>query len=258
MVEMCRWRSLAAALAFTLVAPLLLLPATASAESSRSAAASAWARAAKERPKSSGTPAQRAEAKSVVRASHEAAGIRYAYDRAVVQVRDTKAVVQVVAPGSKQATSTVFIVDLAKSTVLAARSIQFAKASSGRIALAISDGKKTRFRGAIDSRTGKLSAAPSYAKVLTKASRTPAHGAQCPSAKSASTDADGQSPRSARAAGICEWVVGALCGTAGGIGCYGACIALGLVGGPGGPGCVAVCALIASLGCAAATHQICG
>ena len=56
----------------------------------------------------------------------------------------------------------------------------------------------------------------------------------------------------------CEWTVGALCGTGGGVTCYGACIALGLVSGPGGLGCAAVCAIIASLGCTAATKKICG
>lgn len=65
----------------------------------------------------------------------------------------------------------------------------------------------------------------------------------------------GHSTQVATAAGICEWAVAALCGTGGGIGCYGACIALGLVNGPGGIGCAAVCALIASLGCTEATTK---
>lgn len=58
--------------------------------------------------------------------------------------------------------------------------------------------------------------------------------------------------------GACEYGVGALCGTGGGAGCYLACAALGLVSGPGGLGCAAVCALIATLGCTAATDAICG
>lgn len=58
--------------------------------------------------------------------------------------------------------------------------------------------------------------------------------------------------------GACEYGVGALCGTGGGASCYLACGALGLVSGPGGLGCAAVCALIATLGCTAATDAICG
>jgi halocin C8-like bacteriocin domain-containing protein len=257
MLDMRRWRPVAAALAVSLVAPLVVAPVTASAHTDRSAEASAWARAAKERPKSTGTRAQRLEAKDLVRASKEAAGVPYAYDRAVVQVHATKAVVQAVAPGMKQATSTVFIVDLAQRTVLAARSIQFAKQASGRIAMSIADGKTTRFRGAINPQTGRLSALPSYARVLSKAGSTRAHAVGCRAAK-ARTAAAGHSTQVATAAGICEWAVAALCGTGGGIGCYGACIALGLVNGPGGIGCAAVCALIASLGCTEATHKICG
>lgn len=72
--------------------------------------------------------------------------------------------------------------------------------------------------------------------------------------------ADGDSPKidSTRSRGVCEWAMGALCGTGGGVACYGACVALGLVSGPGGLGCAAVCALISSLGCTAATNKVCG
>lgn len=58
--------------------------------------------------------------------------------------------------------------------------------------------------------------------------------------------------------GFCEWFVTALCGTGGGAGCYGICVALALTSGWGGLGCAAVCGLIASLGCAGATKTICG
>jgi halocin C8-like bacteriocin domain-containing protein len=241
MFDLRRWRSSAAALVLVLVAPLAIAPAAGSAGTT-SAAADAWARAAEKRPQESGTSVQRAQAKAVVRASAQAAGLGYAYDRAVVQVRDDKAVVQAVAPGEKQASSTVFIVDLAKSKVLTARTIKFAARANDNVAITVSDGKKTRFHGTIDAKTGRLSAGPSYTKVLAHA-----HKAGCTSTS-----------QTVQAAGICEWAVGALCGTAGGASCYGACIALGLVSGPGGLGCATVCALIASLGCAGATAKICG
>lgn len=72
--------------------------------------------------------------------------------------------------------------------------------------------------------------------------------------------ADNDSPKvnTIRTRGTCEWAVGSLCGTGGSVGCYGACILLGLVSGPGGLGCAAVCGLISSLGCSAATKKICG
>lgn len=72
--------------------------------------------------------------------------------------------------------------------------------------------------------------------------------------------ADEDSPEidTTRSRGVCEWAMGALCGTGGGAACYGACAALGLVSGPGGLGCAAVCALISSLGCTAATKKVCG
>lgn len=56
----------------------------------------------------------------------------------------------------------------------------------------------------------------------------------------------------------CDWAVGALCATGGGAGCYGLCLALGLVSGPSAIGCAAACALIGFLGSAAATYYICG
>lgn len=240
MFDLRRRRSLAAALVLVLVAPLAIAPAAGSATTT-SVAADAWARAAKKRPQESGTSAQRAQAKAVVRASAQAAGRAYAFDRAVVQVRDDKAVVQAVAPGKRQASSTVFVVDLAQGKVLAARTITFAARGNDRIAMTVSDGKKTRFQGMINAKTGKVSAGSRYTKVLKHARK----------AKCTSTS------QSVQAAGICEWAVGALCGTAGGASCYGACIALGLVSGPGGLGCAAVCGLIASLGCAGATDAIC-
>jgi halocin C8-like bacteriocin domain-containing protein len=241
MFDLRRRRSSAAVLVLVLVAPMAIAPAAGSATS---AAPDAWARAAAKRPQDSGTPAQRAQAKAVVAASAQAAGRAYAYDRAVVQVRDDKAVVQAVAPGEKQASSTVFIVDLAKSKVLTARTIKFAARANDHIAITVSDGEKKRFHGMIDAKTGKMSAGAGYTKVLAHAQRS---GGKCTSKS-----------QTVQAAGICEWAVGALCGTAGGATCYGACIALGLVSGPGGLGCATVCALIASLGCAGATDAICG
>jgi halocin C8-like bacteriocin domain-containing protein len=241
MFDLRRWRSSAAALVLVLVAPMAIAPAVGSA-STTSAAPDAWARAAAKRPQESGTSAQRAQAKAVVAASVQAAGRAYAYDRAVVQVRDDKAVMQAVAPGEKQASSTVFIVDLAKSKVLAARTIKFAAQANDNIAITVSDGKKKRFHGTIDAKTGKMSAAAGYTNVLAHAQKS----GKCTSKS-----------QTVQAAGICEWAVGALCGTAGGATCYGACIALGLVSGPGGLGCATVCALIASLGCAGATDAIC-
>lgn len=56
----------------------------------------------------------------------------------------------------------------------------------------------------------------------------------------------------------CDWAVGVLCSTGGSVGCYGLCLALGLVSGPGAIGCGAACALIELFGCAAATYYICG
>lgn len=140
MFDLRRRRSSAAALVLVLVAPLAIAPAGGSATTT-SVAGDAWARAAKKRPQESGTSVQRAQAKAVVRASAQAAGRAYAYDRAVVQVRDDKAVVQAVAPGRKRASSTVFIVDLAKSKVLAARTITFAARVNDRIAMTQLSGK---------------------------------------------------------------------------------------------------------------------
>lgn len=57
--------------------------------------------------------------------------------------------------------------------------------------------------------------------------------------------------------GWCEWTVAALCGAGGGAGCYALAIGLGLTTGIGGLGLATVCALIASLGCTAATIKIC-
>jgi halocin C8-like bacteriocin domain-containing protein len=242
MFDLRRWRSSAAALVLVLVAPMAIAPAVGSA-STTSAAPDAWERAAAKRPQESGTSAQRAQAKAVVAASAQAAGRAYAYDRAVVQVRDDKAVVQAVAPGEKQASSTVFIVDLAKSKVLTARTIKFVAQANDNIAITVSDGKKQRFHGTIDEKTGKMRAGAGYTNVLAHAQKS---SGKCTSKS-----------QTVQAAGICEWAVGALCGTAGGATCYGACIALGLVSGPGGLGCATVCALIASLGCAGATDAIC-
>lgn len=58
--------------------------------------------------------------------------------------------------------------------------------------------------------------------------------------------------------GICDWAMGSLCSTGGGVGCFAACAALGLATGPGGIGCAGACALIAHLGCDAAKKKICG
>ncbi|WP_211655516.1 halocin C8 precursor-like protein [Planococcus alpniumensis] len=58
-------------------------------------------------------------------------------------------------------------------------------------------------------------------------------------------------------ASFCEYAVGALCGTGGGVLCYAAAGALGITTGIGGLGLAAVCALIGSVGCTAATDQIC-
>jgi|GEM_PF-963327 len=58
--------------------------------------------------------------------------------------------------------------------------------------------------------------------------------------------------------GWCEWAVGALCGTGGGVGCYALAAALGITTGIGGVTLAGVCGLIASLGCTAATKFICG
>ena len=255
MVNSRRRRSAAASLVLVLVGPLLLAPLAGSA--SMSGAGGAWARAAEKRPKSSGTPAQRQQAKDVVRASAQAAGRSYVYGRAVVQVHGDKAVVQAVAPDKKQAISTVFVVDLAANAVQAARTMRFAKQSksSGTIAISVADGSKTRFRGAIDQKTGKLSAAEGYSKTLSKALSAGVRGATCDASPSARTASVGQPVQTA---GVCEWAVAAICGTAGGVACYGACLALGLVGGPGGLGCTVVCGLIVSLGCAGAVGIVCG
>jgi halocin C8-like bacteriocin domain-containing protein len=214
-------------------------------------AATAWARASDKRPQSTGTAAQRLQAKAVVRASEQAAGRSYVYERAVVQVRKDKAIVGVVAPGKNEATSTVFIVDLTKGAVLAARSIQFAERASGKIAMTVADGTKTRFRGTLDAKSRAIQAAPGYRQVLKKAA---AHDAKCSASKATRTANGGQT---VQAAVLCEWAVGALCGTGGAVGCYGACVALGLVNFPGGLGCAAVCGLIAGLGCTGATEAIC-
>ncbi|WPF66690.1 MULTISPECIES: halocin C8-like domain-containing protein [unclassified Corynebacterium] len=58
--------------------------------------------------------------------------------------------------------------------------------------------------------------------------------------------------------GGCEWAMGILCGTGGGAGCYGICLALGLVEKLSGLACATACSLIASIGCIAATNKICG
>ncbi|UXH46118.1 halocin C8 precursor-like protein [Rossellomorea vietnamensis] len=60
------------------------------------------------------------------------------------------------------------------------------------------------------------------------------------------------------ALGFCEYAVAGLCGTGGGVACYGVAAALGITTGLGGLGLAAVCSLIGSLGCAAASDQICG
>lgn len=71
-------------------------------------------------------------------------------------------------------------------------------------------------------------------------------------------DQDSPDINATRTRGVCEWAMSALCGTGGSAGCYGVCIALGLVSGPGVLGCAAVCGLIATLGCTAATKKVCG
>lgn len=58
--------------------------------------------------------------------------------------------------------------------------------------------------------------------------------------------------------GFCEYAVGALCGTGGGVACYALAGALGITTGVGGVSLAAVCALVGSVGCTAATNQICG
>ncbi|MGF7013367.1 halocin C8-like bacteriocin domain-containing protein [Ornithinibacillus bavariensis] len=58
--------------------------------------------------------------------------------------------------------------------------------------------------------------------------------------------------------GWCEWVVGALCGTGGGAGCFALAAALGITTGVGGLALASVCGLIGALGCTAATIAICG
>jgi len=58
--------------------------------------------------------------------------------------------------------------------------------------------------------------------------------------------------------GWCEWVVGALCGTGGGIACFALAAALGITTGVGGLTLAGVCGLIGALGCTGATLTICG
>ncbi|MFK8795027.1 halocin C8 precursor-like protein [Planococcus plakortidis] len=58
-------------------------------------------------------------------------------------------------------------------------------------------------------------------------------------------------------ASFCEYAVGALCGTGGGVACYALAGALGITTGLGGLGLAAICALVGSVGCTAATDQIC-
>lgn len=72
------------------------------------------------------------------------------------------------------------------------------------------------------------------------------------------TDIDSPMNPEYQTMGWCEWAVGALCGTGGGVACYGACAALGFANGIAGLSCAAVCGLISALGCTGATAAICG
>lgn len=57
---------------------------------------------------------------------------------------------------------------------------------------------------------------------------------------------------------VCSKAMSVLCGTGGGLACYGICGISAIVSRLGAVGCAAACAAITSLGCSAATDKICG
>lgn len=117
----------------------------------------------------------------------------------------------------------------------------------------------TVWAGSIDPRGDLAAAAPYGSATDVQAAKKlcVTDTASATTAMSATGDAI-VGPSSVQALGVCEWAVGALCGTGGGVACYFVCIGLGLVSGPGGVGCAAACALVGSLGCIGATNAICG
>ncbi|MCC3761798.1 hypothetical protein K3N28_01755 [Glycomyces sp. TRM65418] len=213
-------------------------------------------------PDSTGTSQQQTEAKAVVADSaafaqqDESADAPFDFDEAIVNVKGDYASVAVNSLDPEHSRVSLYFVDLADDQVLWDRTMVFTPtvgrgADPHAVDITVLDQGDAVYEGTIGS-DGELTAAPEY-REMTAAADSGTADAECKEAAEALAAGDDMSQQ-----GVCEWAVGALCATGGGAGCYGACIALGLVSGPGGLGCATVCSLIAFLGCQAATEAICG
>ncbi|GAB3651834.1 halocin C8-like domain-containing protein [Glycomyces tarimensis] len=220
---------------------------------------------APEPPDSTGSSHQQIEAKDTVADSaafarqQEVADAPFDFEQAVVNVKSDYASVAVNSLDPEHSRVSLYFVDLAADRVLWDRTMVFTPAAdrgadSNAVDIAVLDEGEPVYEGTVGA-DGELSAAPEYRELTTAANgaATGTADAECAEAAQALAAGDDVSQQ-----GVCEWAVGALCATGGGAGCYGACVALGLVSGPGGLGCATVCSLIAFLGCQAATETICG
>lgn len=223
------------------------------------------------KPESTGSAEQQAEAKDIVADSTEFAEQRalgrasFEFDDAIVNVKGHYASVGVNSLNKEHSRVSVYFVDLKADRVVWDRTLVFTPASGGSqeqkkaedtaVDIKAVERGEVVYAGTIGS-DGTLDSSAKYSGLTDKANKANKTDGDCAQGQCSGTPAE--RPGDPSALGFCEWAVGALCGTGGGAACYGACIALGLVSGPGGLGCAAVCALIASLGCTAATNKICG
>lgn len=189
-----------------------------------------------------GSPEFRAEA-----VAQRDVGARFDFKRGTIEVDGPYAVVVVPSFAKDRSVILSMLVDVESRSLEAVRKIVVTPNAAGSARMQVIDDGAMVYSGVFDATTGEFAAGAGFEHVDAATAEAPGTGTCALQAGDATI----------MASNWCVGIVTALCGTGGGIGCYLACAALGLVSGVGGLTCAGVCGLIGALGCWGAVSAIC-